>query len=87
MAILFFGLNAKLTSPLEKNEVPNDDSLNLAAEAFELLGRCLDLLDQTVAPADIGAHVDLARDRLSQWLSLNRLSRSIAVETVFEGRC
>jgi hypothetical protein len=39
-------------------------------KALELLAQALDLLDAADAPGEIGAHVDLARDRLSNVLDI-----------------
>jgi hypothetical protein len=47
-------------------------------ESLELLVRALALLDSSDAPADIGAHIDLARERLSRTLELSRRSRAAA---------
>jgi hypothetical protein len=41
-----------------------ETSRQLRSEALQLLTEVLALLDQSAAPADIGAHVDLARCRL-----------------------
>jgi hypothetical protein len=47
-------------------------------QSLELLVRALALLDASDAPADIGAHIDLARERLSRTLELSRRSRAAA---------
>lgn len=47
-----------------------ETSRQLCSEALQLLTEVLALLDQSAAPADIGAHVDLARCRLrATWKS------------------
>jgi hypothetical protein len=47
-------------------------------EALELMVSALHLLDEADAPGEIGAYVDLARERLSHTLELTRVSSSIA---------
>jgi len=49
----------------------------LMTEALELLVRALNLLDEAEAPGDIGAHLDLARERLSRTLEVSRVSGMI----------
>jgi hypothetical protein len=46
-------------------------------EALEHVVKALQLLDEADAPGDIGAHVDLARERLSRTLEMIRTSESI----------
>lgn len=48
-----------------KNELPSLVESKLA-DAMALMQRALQLLDQTQAPADIGAHLDLAIVRLGE---------------------
>lgn len=55
--------------------------VELMTQALELLVNALHLLDEADAPADIGAHVDLARERLSRTLELTRVSTSITLQT------
>jgi hypothetical protein len=54
----------------------------LMTQSLALLVKALSLLDQAGAPGEIGAHVDLARERLSRTLELSRVvnttSRSAA---------
>jgi hypothetical protein len=38
------------------------------ARVLAMMATCLDILDDNGAPADIGAHLDLARSRLLQHL-------------------
>ena len=45
----------------------------LMTQSLALLVKALSLLDQANAPAEIGAHVDLARERLSHSLELARV--------------
>ena len=45
----------------------------LMTQSLALLVKALSLLDQAGAPAEIGAHVDLARERLSRSLELARI--------------
>jgi len=56
--------------------------VELMTQALELLVRALHLLDEADASADIGAHVDLALERLSRALELTRVSSSITRQTV-----
>lgn len=44
--------------------------IQLMTEALELIVTALGLLDEVDAPADIGAHIDLGRDRLCRTLEL-----------------
>ena len=44
---------------------PNGDGV---AEALDLMARALELLDASAAPADAGAHLDLAMHRLREWI-------------------
>ena len=53
------------------------ESIELMTESLELLVRALNLLDEADAPADIGAHVDLARERLSRTLEFTRVVSSV----------
>ena len=39
-------------------------SVEMMAEAMDLIVKALDLVDEADAPSDIGAHLDLARERL-----------------------
>ena len=48
-----------------KNELPGLAESKLA-DAMALMQRALQLLDETQAPADIGAHLDLAIVRLGE---------------------
>ena len=48
-----------------KDELPDRTESKLA-DAMALMQRALQLLDQTQAPADIGAHLDLAIVRLGE---------------------
>jgi len=45
---------------------------------LELIVKALHLLDEAEAPGDIGAHVDLARERLSRALEMTRVSSTYA---------
>ncbi len=54
------------------------ESIELMTQSLELIVRALSLLDESDAPADIGAHLDLARERLSRTLELSRQSQAIA---------
>lgn len=47
-------------------------------QALDLVVSALQLLDEAEAPGDIGAHLDLVRERLSHTLELTRVSTSIA---------
>jgi hypothetical protein len=47
-------------------------------ESLELIVTALNLLDEAEAPGDIGAHLDLARERLSRTLNLMHQSEAIA---------
>lgn len=66
---LFEGIAARTRGPQRglgvKNELPNLAESKLA-DAMALMQRALQLLDQTQAPADIGAHLDLAISRLAE---------------------
>jgi len=53
-------------------------SVELMTEALELIVKALHLLDEAEAPGDIGAHVDLARERLSRALEMTRVSSTYA---------
>ena len=50
----------------------------LMTEALELLVRALHLLDEADAPGEIGAYVDLAKERLSRVLEMSRVANSIS---------
>lgn len=50
----------------------------LMTQSLALLVKALSLLDQAGAPAEIGAHVDLARERLSRSLELARVVNTTA---------
>jgi len=58
------------------------EAAELMTQSLALLVKALNLLDQAGAPGEIGAHVDLARERLSRTLELARVvdttSRSAA---------
>jgi hypothetical protein len=49
----------------------------MMTEALDLIVKALHLLDEADAPGEIGAHVDLARERLSRTLEMVRISDSI----------
>ena len=46
----------------------NSESVELMGQALELLVTALSLIDESDAPAEIGAYIDMARDRLSKAL-------------------
>ena len=52
----------------------NDDSAPAGQtdEALRHIEAALRLLDETDAPSDVGAHLDLAMHRLRSWLSSGR---------------
>jgi len=52
----------------------NDDSSiqDGTGEALALMERALSLLDEAEGPADVGAHLDLAINRLKDWRALGR---------------
>lgn len=50
----------------------------LMTEVLELLVRALHLLDEADAPGEIGAYVDLAKERLSRVLEMPRVANSIS---------
>ena len=52
----------------------SSNSVELMNQAMEMLVEALKLLDEAGAPADIGAHVDMGRARLSSSLELTRMS-------------
>ncbi len=56
----------------------NPEPTELMAQSLALLVKVLDLLDEAGAPAEIGAHVDLARERLSRTLELARVVTTTA---------
>ena len=49
---------------VEPVDIPGGDG---AAEALDLMARALALIDASEAPADAGAHLDLAMHRLRDW--------------------
>jgi hypothetical protein len=49
----------------------------MMTEALDLIVKALHLLDEADAPGEIGAHVDLGRERLSRALEMVRISDSI----------
>ena len=49
------------------------EQAELMTQSLALLVKALSLLDEAGAPAEIGAHVDLARERLSRSLELARV--------------
>ena len=51
--------------------------VELMTEALDLLVRALHLLDEADAPGEIGAYVDLAKERLSRTLEMSRVANSI----------
>lgn len=53
------------------------ESVEMMAEALDLIVKALHLLDEADAPGEIGAHVDLARERLSRTLEMIRVSEEI----------
>ena len=55
-------------------------STALLREALSLLSAALNLLDEADAPGDIGAHVDLAHERLRETISLVRSPEETAVQ-------
>jgi hypothetical protein len=52
----------------------NSESVQAMTKALQLLEQALDLLDGAQAPPQIGAELDLARDRLSRTLASVRSS-------------
>ena len=52
-----------------------DGRPKVGSEALELMQRALDLLDNSDIPADVGAHLDLAIERLKQ--HLNGIAQSL----------
>jgi hypothetical protein len=57
-------------------------SVELMTQALELLDAALSLIDEAEAPGDIGAHVDLGRERLCRTLWSMREGDQI-VKTLF----
>jgi hypothetical protein len=56
------------------------ESIELMNDALALLGTALSLIDAADAPGEIGAYVDLARDRLCRTLESMRADDPIVVE-------
>jgi hypothetical protein len=46
-------------------------SLEEFAGALSLMERALDIIDHHDGPVDVGAHLDLAIDRLKRWIELS----------------
>lgn len=58
--------------------MPTQKSIELMTEALQHFVTGLDLLDEADAPGEIGAHVDMGRARLAQYLEVIRKSDAIA---------
>jgi hypothetical protein len=48
------------------NDISQPERVQKWTEALEYVRRALQILDENGAPADVGAHLDLARHRLSE---------------------
>lgn len=49
--------------------MPEKLQIDRLRAALVYLGRAISILDESGAPGDIAAHVDLARARLNAWLA------------------
>lgn len=59
-------MESQLRNNSKGDQLNKDAAMN---DALTLLSNALDLLDRTEAPADVGAHVDLAIHRLQAALA------------------